>query len=147
MSFDLTTMLDSFPEGWRPNAGDKLIGVVIGLESRSGEYGEYPIVSVRTDDGHDLAFHAFHTVARGELEKLPPKLGDRIGIAYHGPHPVKGYERYRIVIVRGAGEAAGDEALPSAEPGPDRSVEDGAPLRDASDDDGGGEDDDDGLPY
>ena len=76
------------------------------LQPRTIEYGEYPIVSVRTDDGHDFAFHAFHTVAKGELEKLPPKLGDRIGIAYHGPDPVKGYERYRIVIVRGAGEGS-----------------------------------------
>ena len=70
MTVDLSNMLDSFPEGWRPNPGDKLIGVVVGLETRDGGHGEYPIVSVRSDDGHDRAFHAFHTVVRSELEKL-----------------------------------------------------------------------------
>ena len=44
--------------------------MVVGLETRDGGHGEYPIVSVRSDDGHDRAFHAFHTVVRSELEKL-----------------------------------------------------------------------------
>lgn len=39
MSIDINSMLDSFPEGWRPEPGDKLIGAVIGLDSRDGEYG------------------------------------------------------------------------------------------------------------
>jgi hypothetical protein len=110
MSIDITSMLDSFPEGWRPNPGDKLVGVVIGLETRAGEYGEYPIVTVRTDAGQDFAFHAYHTVAERELAKLQPRVGDRIGIAYHGLHLSKGYERYRIVIVRRAGEVAAEDA-------------------------------------
>ena len=112
MSDDINRMLDSFPEGWRPSPGDKLIGTVIGLEMRAGEYGDYPIVTVRTDEGDDYAFHAYHKVAKGELEKLQPRIGDRIGIAYHGPHPTRGYERYRIIIVRRAGEAAGDTTPP-----------------------------------
>jgi hypothetical protein len=112
MTDDINRMLDSFPEGWRPKVGDKLIGAVIGLETRTGEYGEYPIVVVRTDEGQDFAFHAYHTVAKSELEKLQPQVGDRIGIAYHGPHPARGYERYRIIIVRRAGEAAADNAPP-----------------------------------
>ena len=150
MSIDITSMLDSFPEGWRPEPGDKLIGVVIGLGSRVGEYGEYPIVSVRTDDGQDFAFHAFHTVARGELETLQPKLGDRIGIAYHGPHPTKGYERYRIVIVRRAGEVAVGEAPPTVGPEQVTHGEEDAPPADDTvpeqDTDGAAEDDD-GIPY
>jgi hypothetical protein len=133
MSIDITSMLDSFPEGWRPSPGDKLIGVVIGLETRVAEYGEYPIVSVRTDGGQDFAFHAYHTVARRELEKLQPQLGDRIGIAYHGPHPTKGYERYRIIIVRRAGEVTMDDAPPAD--GPERAAagdEDAAPPDEAA---------------
>jgi hypothetical protein len=142
MSIDITSMLDSFPEGWRPTPGDKLIGIVIGLETRVAEYGEYPIVSVRTDDGRDYAFHAFHTVARRELEKLQPKLGDRIGIAYHGPHPTKGYERYRIVIVRRAGEVAVDDAPPTAVVEGDSVF---LPAPDASEPEP--TDEDDGIPF
>ena len=107
-------MLDSFPEGWRPTPGDKLVGVTIGLETRTTEYGDYPIVTLRTDEGRDFAFHAYHTVARRELEKLQPKVGDRIGIAYHGPHPTRNYERYRIVIARATG---GDDESTSGDAG------------------------------
>ena len=54
MNPSLTDMLDSFPEGWRPQPGDKLIGIVIALETRTTEYGDYPIVNVRTDGGRDV---------------------------------------------------------------------------------------------
>jgi hypothetical protein len=116
-------LLDSFAEGWRPNAGDKLTGVVIGLETRTTEYGEYPIVTVRTDDGTDFAFHAFHTVAKRELEKLQPRVGDWIGIAYHGPHTTKGYERYRIIITRDTGGATIDN--PTRQTPPDQDATSG----------------------
>lgn len=150
MSIDITSMLDSFPEGWRPKPGDKLIGAVIGLDNRDGEYGEYPIVSVRTDDGQDFAFHAYHTVARSELEKLQPKLGDRIGIAYHGPHPTKGYERYRIIIVRRAGEVATDDAPPTPEPEQvPPGEQDATPPDEPTPEQGADEptEDDDGIPF
>jgi len=127
----LTDMLDSFPEGWRPQPADKLIGVVIGSETRTTDYGEYPIHTVRTDDGRDVAVHAYHTVLRRELEKLQPRVGDRIGIAYHGPHPTRGYERYRVVLVRdtGGGDAEGAASSTPADPGPSGSDEgDGIPF-------------------
>jgi hypothetical protein len=76
---DFSALLDSFPEGWRPKPGDKLIGVIIGIEARTTEYGTYPIVTIRTDSGADFGFRAFRTVARREVEKLKPKVGDRIG--------------------------------------------------------------------
>lgn len=115
VSDSFTHLLDSFPEPWRPKVGDKVIGLIISLESRTTEYGEYPIVILRTDEGQDFAVHAFHTVARRELEKLQPRLGDRIGIAYHGPHPTKGYERYRIVIARDMGVSGLHETPSSAQ--------------------------------
>ena len=96
-----------------------------------------PIVTVRTDDGHDYAFHAFHTVAKGELAKVQPRVGDWIGIAYHGPHPTKGYERYRIVIARyTGGEAIGGPTSQDPAPGggapgdaAPSEAEDGIPYR------------------
>jgi hypothetical protein len=128
MGSNITDLLDSMPEGWRPQPGDKLIAVVIGSETRTTEYGEYPILTVRTDSGQDVAVHAFHTVLRRELEKLQPRVGDRIGIAYHGLHPTRGYERYRVVITRDTGGSDSAVSEPSGE-GPS------------------GSDDDDGIPF
>ena len=61
----LSDRLDSYAEAWRPKPGDKLIGVVVDLDERDSEYDDppYPIVTVETDDGEELAFHAYHTVA------------------------------------------------------------------------------------
>jgi hypothetical protein len=146
MSDDIDRLLESFPEGWRPSPGDKLIGIVIGLQTRAGDYGDYPIVIVRTDEGEDFAFHAFHTVARGELEKLQLREGDRIGIAYHGPHPQRRYERYRIVLVRRSGEPGSDSPPSADSPPPDQGMgPDGAAAPDQQEDAGDGQGD--GVPF
>ena len=98
----LEERLDTFAEAWRPKTGDKLIGTVVDLDERESEYDEepYPIVTVRTDDGQELAFHGFHTVARNELAKQRPRVGERIGIAYHGVPEGRKYEAYRIIVER-----------------------------------------------
>ena len=85
-----------FAPAWRPESGDKLIGVVTDLSSRTGEYGSYPIVTVRDDDGNEWAVHAFHEVLANEFARIAPKVGDRIGIKYAGKHPERGYHRYRV---------------------------------------------------
>jgi hypothetical protein len=94
--------LDNFAAAWRPEPGDKLIGVVADLDERASQYDEdaYPVVTVETDDGRELAFHAFHTVARNELAKQRPQIGDRIAIRYAGRPAGKSYEAYRIVVER-----------------------------------------------
>jgi hypothetical protein len=97
----LNDRLDSYAEAWRPKPGDKLIGVIVDLDERASEYDEdpYPIVTVeRDDDGREVAWHAYHTVARNELAKQRPQRGDRIGIAYHGKPDGKSYESYRIIV-------------------------------------------------
>lgn len=95
---NLTDRLDSFAQPWRPEVGDKLIGEITDLDERENQYGTYPVVTVLTDEGEELAFHAFHTVARNELAKRRPQVGDRIGIAYHGKPEGKEYELYRVVV-------------------------------------------------
>ena len=94
-----------FPEAWRPKVGEYLIGKVVSLDEREGGYGSYPIVTVQRGNGMRLAFHAFHTVARGELARLRPKIGDEIGIKYHGKDAERGYERYTMRIDRPGAEA------------------------------------------
>ena len=93
-----------FPEAWRPKQGEFLIGKVVSLDDRDGEYGSYPIVTVETKDGRRLAFHAFHTVARGELARLRPKIGDDLGVKYHGKDAERGYERYTMRVDRPGAE-------------------------------------------
>lgn len=89
-----------YAPAWRPEPGDKLVGVVVDLSEREGLDGIYPIVTVRTDDGTDVAFHAFHTVAANELAKLRPKIGDQIGIKYvgriQGANSRSSYHGYRV---------------------------------------------------
>jgi hypothetical protein len=82
----LADRIDSFPQAWKPKAGDKLVGSVSELGERESEYHQtpYPI--------------GFHTVAKNELAKQRPSVGDRIGIKYFGKDEELGYERYRIVV-------------------------------------------------
>jgi hypothetical protein len=97
----LEERLENPAEAWRPDPGEKLIGTVVDLDERESTYDEqpYPIVTVLTSDGNEHAFHGFHTVPRRELARLRPRLGERIGIVYHGRHP-RGYEHYTIKLER-----------------------------------------------
>lgn len=99
----LEDRLDSTSEPWKPNEGDKLIGTVVDIDERDGGYGSYPIIVVLTDSGDQLAFHAFHTVAKSELAKARPVVGDRIGVKYLGKPEGKNYESYRITVARDDG--------------------------------------------
>lgn len=112
----LTDRLDNFAEGWRPKPGDKLIGLVTDVDSRETEYGDepYPIITVAAEEGStqegemvrpgtELAWHGFHTIARREIAKQRPMVGDHIGIAYHGPaeKAPAGFspaERWRVIV-------------------------------------------------
>ncbi len=108
---------DAFAEAWRPSLGDKLVGVVTGIDVRHSDYGDpYPIVTVQRDDGTEAAFHGFHTVARRELAKQKPQIGDEIGIAYLGKgEPTKpgvsGAELYRIIVERAEPQPINWDAL------------------------------------
>lgn len=92
-----------YAPAWEPDEGDSLIGTVVDVTERDGAYGAYPIVTLRTEAGDELAVHAFHEVLQGELAKVAPKPGDELGIRYVGKHPERGYHRYRV---RRAGSTA-----------------------------------------
>jgi hypothetical protein len=93
----LNERLDTEAEAWRPKPGAKVIGEVIDVDTRTTEFGVYPMITIRTDGGDEIAVHGFHTVLRNELAKRPPRLGERLGIKYLGKHD-KGYENYRVVF-------------------------------------------------
>jgi hypothetical protein len=149
---NLTDRLDSFTEGWKPKPGDKLIGTVTDLDSRESEYHDEPyrIVTVEAEEGStedgemippgtEKAWHAFHTTARGEIEKRQPAVGDHVGIAYHGPAEkaapgMSPAERWRLIVdKRGAGNEAAPEPEPSAEEEEDSSRQEERPQFETDD--------------
>jgi hypothetical protein len=93
----LAERLDSFPEAWRPtNAGEKLIGELTDVDLRESDYGDpYTVLTVLAEDGStqdgemippgtELAWHAFHTMARNAVKRKQPQVGERVGIVYAG---------------------------------------------------------------
>jgi len=94
--------LDHDVEAWRPEAGDSLTGKVVGVDSRDSDYSDepYPLLEIETSDGAVYAFHAFHTVAKREISRLQPEVGDEIGIKYFGKQAgnKNSYEKYRVIV-------------------------------------------------
>ena len=64
--------LDREMQGWRPNAGDRIVGT-IEIDERESKYPKddgspsfYPVVTIQADvdDGYDVVVHGFHTVLK-----------------------------------------------------------------------------------
>ena len=99
------------PSAWRPDQDDPpmLIGKVIEIEVGQSDYGRYPILVVRQDDGEEKAVHGFHSVLQNELLKARPNVGERIGIKYLGDvetkpgSKFKSYKGYRVKVDRESG--------------------------------------------
>jgi hypothetical protein len=86
-------------EAWKPEPGDKLVGVVTNIEIVDSKFGgKYPIIEVESKDGR-FAFHAYHTVAKSQLRRAKPRVGEPIAIKFLGQHP-NGYMNYRIRVDR-----------------------------------------------
>lgn len=96
----ITDRLEKDVAAWRPDPEDKLVGTVVEVDERVSDYGPYPLLIVETEDGDEVAVHAFHTVLKNELARKRPQPGDTIGIVYRGKDEDRGYERYRVVLDR-----------------------------------------------
>jgi len=96
------------PSAWRPDQDDPdlLVGVVQEIEIGTSDYGQYPIIVVRSDAGEEKAVHAFHTVLQNELKRNQPQIGERIGIKYLGDvetkpgSKFKSFKGYRVKVER-----------------------------------------------
>ncbi len=97
---EMEAQLQQDTEAWRGVAGEYLIGTVVNVERRSSAFGAYPAVTVRKNDGTELVFHAFRTVAKNELSRCRPVIGDQIGILYKGQEKGKDFHGYRIRLNR-----------------------------------------------
>jgi hypothetical protein len=104
----LEERLQTENDAWIAEPGEMLVGLVVDLTNRASEYGPYPAVTVRNDDGTELVFHAFRTVAKQELIRARPIVGDRIGILYTGPVEGADYHGYRVRLERVNSEATLD---------------------------------------
>jgi hypothetical protein len=105
----LEDRLNADVEGWRPEPGDQVLGTVIGVDTREGDYGPYPYIEVEANDGSYIGVHGFHTVLKNELARIEPQVGDTLGIKYFGKVPTKpgskfdSFEKYRVVHERTSG--------------------------------------------
>ena len=100
---DMFNQLDeevTYAEAWMPVVGDKIVGTVTKIDSRTTEFGEYPILTLAveagTQEGKDigtpveLSWHVLGTVAQRELgfengAWLPErkvKVGSKVGAKY-----------------------------------------------------------------
>lgn len=96
----MSTESTDYAQGWRPSPGDKVSGQIVDIAATDGGYGVYPIVTLRSEDGGEVAVHAFHTVLRRELARRRPVVGDELEITYLGKQQGKsgtqGYDGYRV---------------------------------------------------
>jgi hypothetical protein len=115
MATSLGDRLDAgYAKAWKPKRVDKRLekpsekveGVVADISLVSSEYGEpYVCLTIEQDDGVEVAFHAFHTVARAEIAKKQPQVGERVAVGYYGTgEPAKsgmsGPQLFRLVVDR-----------------------------------------------
>jgi hypothetical protein len=96
-----------FPSAWRPTKkGDGLVGELVDRSTRTSDFGGYEILTVRQEDGTELAWHAFHTAGAYAIQRQDPRVGDRIAIVYHGKgEATEGKQAphlYRIALERGS---------------------------------------------
>lgn len=73
---------------WMPEPGQILMGEVIGLSLREGDYGPYPVVTYRKIDSAEspavVNLHAFHGMIRERLAELETDIGSVHIVTYLG---------------------------------------------------------------
>ena len=73
-----------------------------------GAYADYPIAHIRTDDGTEVAIHAFRKTIRDKLIELAPKYGERLKVGYGGEKTAKdGRTKYHLYQVAVLGRVGG----------------------------------------
>jgi hypothetical protein len=141
---------EGFAAGWRPKKGDRLEGVITELDIRYGEYEPYPIVVLDTGEGGAVAFHGFHTMAKKELAKRRPQIGDRIAITFHGKKRMRNGQEFAAYVIEtpdrppppfkwgafaGGEDAYEEEPLDEPDPGQPQPDTEGLTGEDSEDED------------
>jgi hypothetical protein len=91
---------NGWPEAWRPEPGDILVGIIDGYDVGHTAYGPVRTVLLTQDTGGRVSVWLSSTVLLNLFEQHKPKPGERIGLKYLGKDENKGYHRYRLVVDR-----------------------------------------------
>lgn len=98
---EIRARLQQEVEGWRPEPGDEVLGKVLTVDEREGDYGPYPYIEIDDDiTGKLIGVHAFHAVLRKEIANKRPQVGGTLAICYKGKKKTKSgtgeFEHYRV---------------------------------------------------
>jgi hypothetical protein len=85
---------------WDPAPGDSIVGTLIGVDMRTTKFSsDVPVLTIRADDGTLTEVWATHTVLRGELKKLKPKVGRPLALKrLADAEPPLKYRRYKVFL-------------------------------------------------
>lgn len=108
-------------EAWRPaepkefpGHPNPLVGEIVEVDEGEGDYGPYPILYIKEDNGNEWRWHVYGGVAQGRIIKLKPAVGDEIGVRYLGEEDSKNfkgkkYKNWKIVLDKKSGVATGPD--------------------------------------
>jgi len=87
---------------WRPEEGEALAGVLLGIKPASGPFGPGFMLLIRDDDGqkHSMWLTAY---LKGQLEGFNARPGDMVGIKFLGKATgARGnpYNQYTVIVQR-----------------------------------------------
>ena len=105
------------PESVRLEAGETFLGTIVGYSSAETAFGPCVIAYVEEEKSGELqSLWLLHRVLRNEFAKQKPRIGDTVGLKYHGTQSPKSgdgqdYHSWSL-LVEGKGR---EEALPDFE--------------------------------
>lgn len=94
------------PEPWKPEeAGDYVFGEVESIDQREGDYGEYDVVTLLTDNGDVLSVAIWGTVLQKKFAAVKAEVGDNLGFKFLGERTPKkaggkDYKDWNVFIQR-----------------------------------------------
>jgi hypothetical protein len=119
----------TYPESWRPQPGDILVGTIEKYDRASTSYGTYNIAVLRDEQGALHSVWLMHAVLLDEFRKLRPRPGERLGIK-RLEDAERGYRRYAVRVDREPGSDIPDfDAAPAADAPPATASEPKPPAR------------------
>lgn len=109
----------SFAPAWRwENAGDGVEGVVVNVDKRVNDNHPegYPIITLRQQNGDDIAVHGFATVLMNEIQDRNLRVGDTFAAIYDGKKTSSNgrqFHAFRVATEPGNGQVPPAKVAPA----------------------------------
>jgi hypothetical protein len=114
-------------EHWQPRPRATLVGEALLYDRVDGRYGPAHTVLIReASSGKIWRGWRTSTVLLQEFRRYKPRIGEAVGIRYHGRHPEKSYHRFKMWVDR---RAAYDCPFTDEARALDEQADDGPPFR------------------